>query len=142
MESKATTSVFLDTGHVVVLANRRDRHHQKALELAEQVSRDNIPVVTTQAVLVEGGNALASVKNRSFAVKYVEAVERTPTFEVVYSTIDLFHRSLALYRERQDKSWGMTDCISFVVMRDRGLRDAPSTDRDFEQAGFNVLLRA
>jgi predicted nucleic acid-binding protein len=31
--------------------------------------------------------------------------------------------------------------MSFTVMRDRDIRDALAHDRDFEQAGFNALLR-
>ncbi len=135
------TEVFLDTSHVIALANKRDAYHEKALAVAKQVSGAKARVITTQAVLTEVGNALASVKYRSFAVQYIEAVEQASTFEVVYSTEDLFHRGLTLYGSRQDKSWGITDCISFVVMRDRDLRDALSADKDFEQAGFNALLR-
>ncbi len=134
-------SVFLDTSHAVALANKRDAYHEKALALAEQVSREGAQVVTTQAVLTEIGNALSSKKSRSFAVKYIESVERTPTFYVVDSTADLFHHGFALYRERQDKTWGLTDCISFIVMREQDLTDALTADRHFEQAGFNALLR-
>jgi len=40
-----------------------------------------------------------------------------------------------------DKEWGLTDCISFVVMKDRKLTDVLTTDHHFEQAGFKSLLR-
>jgi len=40
-----------------------------------------------------------------------------------------------------DKEWGLTDCISFIVMGDHGLTDASTTDEHFEQAGFRALLR-
>jgi len=99
-------------------------------------------VVTTQDVLVEIGNALASVGRRSFAVQYIQAIKRADPFEVVEASPELFHRGLALYEERQDKEWGLTDCISFVTMRDRGLQAALTTDHDFEQAGFTALLRS
>lgn len=39
-----------------------------------------------------------------------------------------------------DKEWGMTDCISFVVMQDMGIIDALTTDDHFRQAGFRALL--
>jgi predicted nucleic acid-binding protein len=35
----------------------------------------------------------------------------------------------------------MTDCISFVVMRQENLTEALTTDRHFEQAGFRAALR-
>jgi len=40
-----------------------------------------------------------------------------------------------------DKEWGLTDCISFVAMRQRNLTEALTADSDFEQAGFKALLR-
>jgi predicted nucleic acid-binding protein len=43
--------------------------------------------------------------------------------------------------ERPDKTWGFTDCISFVVMREEGLTDAVTADVHFVQAGFRALLR-
>ena len=43
--------------------------------------------------------------------------------------------------QRLDKDWSLTDCISFVVMRRRGLTDALTSDHHFEQAGFSILLR-
>jgi predicted nucleic acid-binding protein len=40
-----------------------------------------------------------------------------------------------------DKEWGLTDCISFVVMQEQGLTDALTADHHFEQAGFTILLK-
>lgn len=136
------TDVFLDTGFVIALSDSRDRHHREARERAEQISQDRVQVVTTQDVLVEIGNALASVGRRAFAVRYIRAIERADPFEVVKASPKLFQRGLALYEDRQDKEWGITDCVSFVTMRDRGLHAALTTDRDFEQAGFTALLRS
>jgi len=45
-----------------------------------------------------------------------------------------------LYSERPDKEWGLTDCVSFVVMEAHGIRDALTADEHFEQAGFRALM--
>ncbi|KAF5428591.1 hypothetical protein C5S39_11130 [Candidatus Methanophagaceae archaeon] len=50
-------------------------------------------------------------------------------------------RAIDFYRDREDKEWGLTDCISFIVMGDQGLTDALTADEHFEQAGFRALLR-
>jgi len=48
---------------------------------------------------------------------------------------------LALFCSRLDKEWGLIDCVSFIVMQERGLTNALTTDEHFEQAGFRALLR-
>jgi uncharacterized protein len=48
---------------------------------------------------------------------------------------------LALYEARPDKEWSLTDCISFVVMKQQGILEAVTADRHFEQAGFVALLK-
>jgi hypothetical protein len=60
---------------------------------------------------------------------------------VVSASSELMRRGLALYLERGDKEWQLTDCISFVVMEDEGINDALTGDRHFEQAGFKALLK-
>jgi len=49
-------------------------------------------------------------------------------------------KALALYKERTDKAWGLVDCFSFVVMKERRLKVALSFDEHFKQAGFEVPL--
>jgi predicted nucleic acid-binding protein len=75
-------------------------------------------------------------------VQYIRAIERADAFEVVEASPELFQRGLALYEERQDKEGGLTDCISFVTMRDRGTQEVLTTDHDVEQAGVTALLRS
>ena len=47
---------------------------------------------------------------------------------------------LNLYEQRLDKDWGLTDCISFVVMQREQIQEAFTSDKHFEQAGFIRLL--
>jgi uncharacterized protein len=49
-------------------------------------------------------------------------------------------QALELYQTRADKTWGLTDCISFIVMQQRNLTDAVTSDRHFVQAGFRALI--
>ena len=132
------SSVFVDTSFVVALANERDEHHARASELANLF--DGSPLVTTDAVLLEVGNALAR-RFKQQAVEIIENFLSSDEAELVRLDAGLFGRAFELYRVHQDKTWGMVDCISFVVMRERGIVDALTTDKDFRQAGFTALMR-
>jgi len=52
-----------------------------------------------------------------------------------------FDRGASFFAARPDKDWSLTDCISFVVMQERGITDALTADHHFEQAGFVALLK-
>ncbi|MBI4905031.1 MAG: type II toxin-antitoxin system VapC family toxin [Acidobacteria bacterium] len=60
--------------------------------------------------------------------------------EVVLFERELIKSALRLYSARPDKPWSLTDCISFVVMERRGLREALTADGDLQQANLNPLL--
>jgi len=60
---------------------------------------------------------------------------------VIPNSEELYSTALDLYQSRLDKEWGMTDCISFVVMDEIDLDEALTTDTHFQQAGFTALMR-
>jgi predicted nucleic acid-binding protein len=46
-----------------------------------------------------------------------------------------------LWKSRPDKEWSLVDCSSFIVMQQRGLTEALTTDHHFAQVGFIRLLK-
>lgn len=131
--------LLLDTVFVQALLNHRDQYHAQAKAFLPRV-RAAMEVWITEAVLIEVGNGLSAV-NRTAAVKFIEQCYRTANLRVVSVDTPLLTRALQLYRERPDKTWGLTDCISFVVMQEQDLTDAVTADEHFVQAGYRALLR-
>ncbi|MCY2955306.1 MAG: PIN domain-containing protein [Planctomycetota bacterium] len=129
---------FIDTAFVQALFNRADQHHARASQLAVRLP-DADELWTTEAVLVEIGNALSGT-NRRAAVEFIEEAYQTPEVHVVSVDTEMLRRALELYKSRSDKNWGLTDCISFLVMEARSLQDALTSDRHFQQAGYRALL--
>ena len=72
--------------------------------------------MTTRAVLVEIGNALSRQRYRQAAVHSLDSLEADPKVDIVPMSEPLYVRALRLDRERPDKDWGLTDCVSFLVM--------------------------
>lgn len=133
-----TKPIFVDTGYFLALLNSHDEYHQPALILADQL---DCKLITTEAILTEIGNALAKLQWRGLAVDTLNDLRDDKDVEILSISPDLFSKALKFYSSRMDKEWGLTDCISFVVMNDRKLTDALTTDHHFEQAGFKALLR-
>jgi uncharacterized protein len=132
------TRIFLDTAFVQALLNRNDQYHPIAKSSLSQL-RGATEVWTTEAILVEIGNAL-STGNREAAVRFIHQCYTTPNTRVVPVDTGLLSRAVDLYSQRGDKDWGLTDCVSFIVMRDQQLLNAMTTDRHFIQAGFRALM--
>ncbi|MCY3023035.1 MAG: PIN domain-containing protein [Planctomycetota bacterium] len=130
--------VFADTFYFLALFSPEDRAHERAVE--ESRTR-RAPIVTTAWVLTEFGNAFANVELRANFLRAVEHLRGNPRATIVPASDDLFGRGLELYRSRPDKEWSVTDCISFVVMEERGIQEALTGDRHFEQAGFRAVLK-
>lgn len=59
---------------------------------------------------------------------------------LISASTDLPQRGRDLFAARMDKAWSLTDCVSFVVMKDLALTEALTTDHHFRQAGFHALL--
>lgn len=134
------SEVFLDASYAIALSSPTDEHHARAGELAQRMETERTRLITTRAVILEIGNALARLRYRRAAVELLDAMENDPTVEIVPVAERLFERAFHIYRERPDKEWGLTDCLSFVVMEDRELTETLTADDHFRQAGFRALL--
>jgi len=130
--------LFLDTAFIQALLNPRDNYHNQAKQLFPRI-RTASEVWITEAIFAEVGNALSAF-NRNGAVQFVQQCYRTDNIKVVSINTELLTQALALYQSRLDKTWGLTDCISFVVMQQQNLTDAVTADRHFVQAGFHALM--
>lgn len=133
--------VFLDTSFAIALSSITDQHHAKAVKLANQLGIRKTRLVTTEAILLEIGNALSKSKYRMAAIQLLESLESDPNVEIISLTKELYLAAFSLFKQRQDKEWGLVDCLSFILMQNRGITDALTADAHFQQAGFRALLK-
>lgn len=131
-------AIFVDTVYWLALISRSDRHHSQAVEWSKRI---NERLVTTDAVLTEVADALSRADRRRWAVEAIQAIRGDKSVTSVPGSTKLFSDGFYLYTGRPDKDWSLTDCISFVVMKERKLDRALTADIHFVQAGFRALLR-
>ena len=133
--------VFIDTSLLIAAYLVSDPSHQSALRELTVLEATGTQFVTTDAVLTEFCNSLAKVALRTRAAAAVQALLARGDVIVVRVSEALWHRAFALFRSRVDKEWGLTDCLSFEVMRERRMKVALTGDHHFAQAGFTTLLQ-
>lgn len=130
--------VFGDTAYFLALVNSRDQLHAQAVALSRQPPG---PLVTTEWVLMELGNALSVPTGRQKFSRLVDTLRAQPDVTIIGAGPAMFARACRWFDERQDKAWSLTDCTSFLIMEEQGLEMALTADLHFEQAGFRRLMR-
>jgi len=129
--------IFADTFYFLALLNPRYASHNLALEASRRLSGK---LFTTHYVLIEVADAFAGPPDRLRFLTLLDDLESSTEVIIVPASDDLLRRGIRLYRERSDKDWPLTDCISFVVMTDNSITDALTGDVHFQQAGFRPML--
>ncbi len=116
---------------------RNDRAHGKAEDYARSYRGT---IVTSAWIVTEILDGLSSFAWRRKAVLFVDSLIEDPGVQIVPLDIGLHQEACELYKRRLDKEWSLTDCVSFAIMRRKGIHVALTLDRDFVQAGFTAPL--
>jgi predicted nucleic acid-binding protein len=134
---KAKLDMLLDTSGLLCCLDSAELRHRDAITYFEAGLRK----VTHNYVLVEFV-ALAQARKypRDVSLSFVADVATHPDIEVIWVDENSHAAALALLRAQLDKSYSLCDAISFLLMRERGIEEALTTDKHFEQAGFRRLL--
>lgn len=127
--------LFVDTGYIIALINENDHYHRQALTLS--VKYDGHRLVTTDAVLLEVGNALSRLARRQASL-IIHHFQTADEVTLIPLNPTLFNTALHWYDKHQDKTWGLVDCVSFAVMAEMQLSQVLAFDRHFIQAGFQL----
>ena len=133
-------SLFLDTNGWLALLNSADALHGEAAEAWANLIRGRRRIDLTDWIVAETGNGMARARERSRLEEALERILRSPRRELVIVDEPLLRQALEFFGRQKDKNWGLVDCCSFLVMQDRGITDAFTSDRHFQQEGFRCLL--
>ncbi len=132
--------VFADAFYWIALSNPTDQWHTAAKQFDE--TNPNALLVTTEEVLTEFLNfyAEAGKHRRKIVGAMCEQVLLHPNITVISQSHESFSQGFELYRQREDKGYSLTDCISMIACRERGIREVLTNDHHFEQEGFTILF--
>ena len=132
--------VFADTFYWVALVNPGDDWYDRVFKVSQSLGAAQI--ITTEEVLIESLTfyAEAGRYQRQRMVNFVDQIFASPQTIVITQTHESFLNGLSLYRNRLDKGYSLTDCISMQTMRQLGMTDVLTHDKHFAQEGFAVLL--
>jgi uncharacterized protein len=134
--SRNKPQVFVDTAAWIAILNADDSLNSQAEAELNRLLQQRTLLITTEFVLLEVADALSVSCFRQQAAGFIYDCWQSSILEVIQGSHALFAKGLSLFEQRADKDWGLTDCTSFIVMQERRIREALTSDRHFEQAGF------
>lgn len=130
--------LFLDTGYLIALETTDDQHHAEALSHWQILAPSLPPLVTTSYVFGEVVTFFNSRKLHAKAVEIGTRLLSSPSVHLLHVDEALFRVGWEYLKQHADKSYSLTDCISFALMQQRGIQTALAFDRHFAQAGFTL----
>lgn len=127
--------IFLDSSVIYAGADERDARCDEANRLIADAMADGDPIVTHNYVILE---SLALLHRRLGRASAVRCQEQISQFEVTWVDPALHARAFEDFRQRPSRRVSFVDCVSFALMRARGVRKALAFDDDFRAEGFEL----
>ncbi len=135
--------LFVDTTFLVARFNRRDRMHTAAMEFLQAQQDPGSPayrLVLSDYVFDETVTTFLYHSGRhDVAAKAGQAIRASRSLGMIHVEAGVFDAAWTLFVDRDDKRWSFTDCTSFVLMENLGIRSALTFDTNFREAGFATL---
>ncbi|MEI3651326.1 MAG: PIN domain-containing protein [Dolichospermum lemmermannii FEM_B0920] len=130
---------FLDTSYILALEIKNEYAHHQVIQNWSNLAISKPFLVTTTYVFDEIVTFLNSRNLHHKAVEIGNQLLESPDIELVEIDQVLFNEGWEYFQKYQDKSYSLTDCLSFIVMQDRKISTALTLDNHFRQAGFKIL---
>jgi uncharacterized protein len=128
--------LFLDTGFLIALEAADDQYHHIALAHWEKLAQSLPRMVTTSYIFDEIVTFFNSRCRHSKAVDIGNLLLASPSIQFIHIDEILFHEAWQYFVQHSDKSYSLTDCASFIIMKRLRIRTALTFDNHFVQAGF------
>ncbi len=135
--------LFADTSGWGNLVDANQPFHSLTANIYRKSRQQAVIVVTTNYIVAELIALLTSPLkiSRPNIIAFIDGLKSSPYVKVIHVDNSVDQDAWQLLKTRLDKDWSLVDCASFVVMQQRGISNALTSDHHFEQAGFVRLLK-
>jgi len=113
--------------------------HRSLADLFDAVLAKRGRIITSDYVVDETLTLLRTRAGLQAAAKWWWTIKESDRVVVEQVGTERAAQALEWFFGWPDHDFSFTDCTSFVIMRELGLRRALTTDRHFAEAGFQVV---
>lgn len=129
--------MLLDTSGLFCLFHRDEPQNAESVELYTRAK-----ILLTHSYVLAEFVPLTQSRGlpRAQALEFSQRIIDDSGIELVWVDDPLHRQALSLLQARQDKTYSLCDAVSFVLMRERKINEALTTDKHFVLEGFERLL--
>ncbi|MBI3997857.1 MAG: type II toxin-antitoxin system VapC family toxin [Armatimonadetes bacterium] len=127
--------VLVDASGFAALANEDDSNHRVARAIWDRLHWEHLAPFTTNFIVAETHALLLTRAGHSVARRWLRLVPVPET----WVTEEDYARGRQIIEAHRDKSYSLTDAVSFAVMERLSTRLAFSFDEHFSQYGLHRL---
>lgn len=125
-------SVFLDSSAIVAYYNTRDQHHERAIEILNEVFNDKYGLIYTSDYILDESVTVAWMRTKSKDIA-ISLGERLLFSEInlIIVTREIVDKTWELYQKEENPSF--TDCSTAVLMKENGIDKIITFDKGFNK---------
>ncbi len=131
--------IFVDTSGWVALFVENDRNHKKAVSIFEEIKSSKALIYTSDYIVDETITTILARGSHRQSVFAGEALFTSEIIKIVPVSSDYLQTAWELYQKYKDKKFSFTDVTSFTIMKDLNIKKAFAFDREFLQAGIELM---
>ena len=129
--------IFIDTSAFLALEDESDQYHEEALQFREQVLRkERYEIITTSYILDETLTLIRFRISTKASIEFSKKIRKSEVVKIEQVSSKIEEKALDIFERYEDKDFSFTDCVSFVVMWEKGIKEAFAFDQHFNQMGF------
>lgn len=129
----------MDTSGWATLFVENDKNHKKAAVIFEEFKNSKALIYTSDYCIDETITTILVRGSRKQSVLAGEALFTSKIIKIVHVCPDYLQAAWELYQKYKDKMFSFTDISSFVIMKGLNIRKAFAFDREFVQAGIELI---
>jgi predicted nucleic acid-binding protein len=131
--------VFVDTGGWIAMAVSRDQYHQQAAFYYQGLSRNKVPLLTSNYVLTETYTRIRYDDGHGKATRFHSLIQQAVgagRLRLEWVTPTIHQEAWNIFQDYEDQAFSLVDCTSFVIARKAGVTECFSFDEHFNTMGF------
>lgn len=126
--------IFIDADALVALARARDKNHQRAKKIYEKIKKERVSFFSSNTSLYETITVISQRISHQMAQKFILEIRQRINF--IFVDLKTEEKGLEIFNKQTSKNVSLFDCLNMAILKEMGLKEIFSFDKDYKKNGF------